>query len=82
MVRTLQLVSRSQIMKGDRDLGVVLRWLGGLGDKRAQRSRQSKSWGSLPLTRTEAAVARGRLFRIDKRKNSSASFVLYLPEES
>ena len=39
MVRTLQLVSRSKIMKGDGDLGVLLRWLGGLGDKRAQRSR-------------------------------------------
>lgn len=31
MVRTLQLVSRSKIMKGDRDLGVGVEMAGGAG---------------------------------------------------
>lgn len=38
MVWILQLVSEYKTMRADGDLRVVLRWLGGLGDKRAQRA--------------------------------------------
>ena len=59
-MRILQLVSGSRIMKG-----VVLRWLGG-GWEKSERDVQTleviQLWENLPLTGTEAAVARGDCF--------------------
>ena len=54
------------MMEGDGNLAIVLRWLGG-GWGTSERNVQTLEviqiiWGSLPLTRTEAAIARGDCF--------------------
>ncbi len=42
MVSVLRSVSRSGIMKGEGDLGVVLRWLGGVAGRQAGRQASAK----------------------------------------
>lgn len=47
----MHLVSRSKLMEGGGKLGVMLRWLGRLGDRRARRAnpRSNSNIESLPL---------------------------------
>ena len=48
IVRALQAVSRSRVMKEDEKLSVVLRWLGWLGDKRnLEKIRGNSNMGKL-----------------------------------
>lgn len=64
MLRILELVSRSKLMKGGGELGMVLRWLGRLGDKRAQRENPRSNSNMEKLTaEIGAAVARDNCFR-------------------
>ena len=65
MVQRLQLVSRSQVMKTDGNLGRGVEMAGEAG-RQAQGEQRSRSINEirarLPVTRTEAAVARGNCF--------------------
>ena len=73
-------------MKGDGDFGMVLRWLGG-GWETSEREHFEviQTWGSLPLARTESAVAREDCFAWTKGYCPELRLFLfcrYLPEDS